>query len=263
MFIVVFLLYVTVGAIYHYTKGVSNGTLYEERMKFALEASAPTDLQFLLIPIVLTVLIIRLKMKLKTKRRVMQTANFSNCFDQETKNLLIILIIFDCSLGFRVVFNFIIYLLYIKSSENGQVLELCTDSHQVQYMCFDPYPAALYDLITPYFWDFIPIMSILLFHKKNFSINKKLDIVNIRASQLDRSGHLVHLKSSTDSVLTNEDQIRATVMQSYLNKQNQSLLKNMDETAQELDRSIQVEVTGELTGDISELSNLSCQIEVH
>ena len=71
MFIVLFLLYVTVGAIYHYTKGVSNGTLYEERMKFAIEASAPTDLQFLLIPIVLTVLIIRLKMKLKTKKKVM------------------------------------------------------------------------------------------------------------------------------------------------------------------------------------------------
>ena len=90
-----------------------------------------------------------------------------------------------------------------------------------------------------------------------------MDIVNIRASQLDQSGHLVHLKSSTESVLTNEDQIRATVMQSYLNKQNQSLLKNMDESARELDRSIQVEVTDELTGDLSELSNLSCQIEVH
>ena len=115
MFIVVFLLYVFIGAIYHYDKGVSNGTLYEERIKFSLESGAPTELQFLLIPIVLTVMIIRLKMKLEKKQKVMQTANFSNCFDKETKNLLIILIIFDCSLGFRVLFNILITLLLIKN----------------------------------------------------------------------------------------------------------------------------------------------------
>ena len=93
-------------------------------------------------------------------------------------------------------------------------------------------------------------MAILLFHKKNFSIDKKLDIVNVKASQLDQSGHLLHLKSSTESVLTNEDLIRTTVMQSYL-KQNQSMLKNTDDSANDIDRSIQVEVTDELAGDLS------------
>ena len=127
--------------------------------------------------------------------------------------MLIILIIFDCSLGFRFALNIIIF---IQSSASGQAHEVCTDIEGIEYKCINPYPEALYNLITQYFWDYIPIMAILLFHKKNFSIDTSQDFVTIRASQLDQSGHLLHLKSSDSIALSNEDHIRETIKQSFL-----------------------------------------------
>ena len=40
------------------------------------------------------------------------------------------------------------------------------------------------------------------------------------------------------------------------------MLKNSHESSQDVDQSIQVDENSELAGDLSELSNLSCQIEV-
>ena len=44
------------------------------------------------------------------------------------------------------------------------------------------------DLITQYFWDFIPILTILLFHKKNFG-----PVDDIEEEQVDNNNYNAHI----------------------------------------------------------------------
>ena len=119
---------------------------------------------FIFIPTCLTILIIMLIVRLKVKRRTIDYAGIPNIFGKEMKNLLMILVLFDISFVFRLIFDEYI----TEKLVGGNVWNYCRDSEGWYQLC-DPFPIILYDLITQYFWDYIPILCILLFHKTNFS----------------------------------------------------------------------------------------------
>ena len=124
----------------------------------------------------------------------MQVAELNNSFKSETRNLLIILTIFDCSLIFRVILDLAMAASY-PDKEGGDT-EICFDENGIKYRCGNPFTSSIMDQITQYFWDYIPIMAILLFHKRNYTLDKaNIDTIDIRAQQLDQSGHLLHLHS--------------------------------------------------------------------
>ena len=75
----------------------------------------------------------------------------------------------------------------------------------------DPFNLALYDLVSQYFWDFIPIMAILLFHKNNFSTGKKVVLV-VDDTLIEQD---TVLYPQSDAASSNEDQIRTTVFRNY------------------------------------------------
>ena len=76
----------------------------------------------------------------------------NNVFRKEMRNLIIILIVFDSSFLLRYLYDE----LYIPNIA-GFGLE------QTEFVVI------MEMTITQYFWDFIPILVILLFHRSNFS----------------------------------------------------------------------------------------------
>ena len=89
-----------------------------------------------------------------------------NVFGREMCNLLIILAIFDSSFVLRYAVNLSVYEAKIFDISDANI---CLDSEGNKHVC-EPYRIVLYDEISQYFWDYIPIMAILLFHKSNFKI---------------------------------------------------------------------------------------------
>ena len=87
----------------------------------------------------------------------------TNVFGQEVKNLLIILIIFCSSFLLRFIADeWVVPLLGLSTDHT------CVDPETNYVMLCHFYGAIIYLTITQYFWDFIPISAILLFHYYNF-----------------------------------------------------------------------------------------------
>jgi len=116
-----------------------------------------------LMGLMLTASIMLLVWRLKVKQRIMQDAGVANVFGKEVKNLLIILIIFCPSFLLRFIADeWFVPMLKLPMNHS------CVDPETNYAMLCDFYPPIIYLTITQYFWDFIPISAILLFHYFNF-----------------------------------------------------------------------------------------------
>ena len=136
-------------------------------------------------------------------------------FGKELRNLLFILILFDTSFVLRVLVDEFEYYLHTTDGE----YDLCTDSDGRTYYC-NPFSQILYDQLIQYVWDYIPIMSILIFHFINFTVRKELklasqptafapDLLINKLSYENRDTvHLTNLEQDSNTFISNEDYIR-------------------------------------------------------
>ena len=145
------------------TKGNMQNNLFHARRQLSSKMYWIITPMFLVIPIILSVLIINLIIRLKLKLKTMNQASVPNIFGKEMRNLILILILFDLSFAIRFLFD--------KMQKNFFDENECLDSEGRVYFCY-PYSRILYDQITQYFWDYIPIISILIFHKLNFTVRE-------------------------------------------------------------------------------------------
>ena len=118
--------------------------------------------------------------------------------------MLTILIIFDSSFIVRYIFNQIYYK-YVKNHKSDP----CLDSSGHIYEC-DLYEDVLLNLITQYFWDYIPILLILLFHKNNFKQTKLPDDSTLHEQTT------YNITDVRDEAETNESQLRKSHETSFL-----------------------------------------------
>ena len=94
----------------------------------------------------------------------------ASTFSKEIRNLLLILIIF--SIGFLTRWigdTFFVSDIIDKNSE------LCESAEGNYYIC-QPYGLSLYVTSTQFFFDMIPIASILLFHHYNFQEKREKEV---------------------------------------------------------------------------------------
>ena len=117
----------------------------------------------------------------------MKDLGMINVFGKEIRNLVLILAVFDSSFIIRYIVN-----TTIKVSINSwfEPEIVCLDSNGHKHIC-NPYQWVIFDLITQYFWDYIPIMAILLFHKINFTSK---DVV--RLESMDSKNQTMHINNS-------------------------------------------------------------------
>ena len=145
---------------------------------------------------------------------MMHEANLSNAFNKEMNALFIILLVFDLSIFLRIVGLFF-DVLVIKFGKPT----ICEDIHGHNCYCYeDLFSQILFDQVTQYIYDFIPIMSILLFHRKNFKIKNIVGELyeELSDSVVDESAmQVTNIDDRSDSELTNEDVIRSAIIRSY------------------------------------------------
>ena len=82
---------------------------------------------FICIPVILTILIITLIVKLKLKRKIIDKAGVPNLFGEEMKNLLLILLLFDSSFIIRFFFDRFLEE-YIEEDLMDVNYDICTNS---------------------------------------------------------------------------------------------------------------------------------------
>ena len=91
----------------------------------------------------------------------MQVNGYINVFGKEMSNIVCILVIFDLSFILRLIADFVLTDLNLIADT-----EICG-----QHAC-KVFQDVIYDIVTQYAWDYIPIMAILLFHRSNFKLTE-------------------------------------------------------------------------------------------
>ena len=186
MFCIVFISYAFIKMLIIYFRyhNKEPQTFYDAKFAFVQDLYFNFTLyNFILIPIVLTLLIINLICMLHFKQRKLSGAGFSNVFSRENRNMLFILIVFDTSIAARVIVNQIFYSVYWYDDK-------CTDENGHEYLCIT-FVYIMKNLIEQYFWDYIPIMMILIFHRQNF---KPIDDIDVTVNPLEESQHLMDFR---------------------------------------------------------------------
>ena len=110
-------------------------------------------LSFLILAVILTLSIALLILRLRVKQKLIQENGVPNVFGKEIWNLVIILAVFTTSFLIRYIFDEWFLSKILKA---GSFFVHCMEL-----------------LVMQYFWDFIPVGAICLFHRHNFSVKNK------------------------------------------------------------------------------------------
>ena len=123
--------------------GFQDEDMLDRRVHFVVSLYPMLYFFYLTIPIILTILIILIVKKLKSKQSVMHGTGVSNIFGKETRNVLIILALFDLSFLVRFTVDYLQKWFPIKSDKDEEICS--TDGRK--HFCY-PFTEAVYDMIT-------------------------------------------------------------------------------------------------------------------
>ena len=132
-----------------------------------------------------------------------------------------------------------------------------------QSIICSPYYDAVYSLIFTFVWDYFPIGSILIFHRRNFALAREM------------GGDGKPRSISVDTQLTTEEKIKQSVMQSFQSmiysteKRSNTPSLNVDDAAtvsrpfNSVDYNGTEKLYGALSSNLSGLGRLTGQFEVY
>ena len=173
-------------------EGRKQGDMLEARLNYDKYAAEITAWMLLAICVALDLSIILLIMRLLAKQKKMLATGVSNSFAGETKNLLVIMFFYSLSFLMRFMVD-----LWLKPQVIPAKSEhTCVENETKQHIICHPYYDAVYSMIFTFVWDFFPIASILVFHRRNFATARE-----VKGGPMPRS-------VSVDTQQTLEDRIK-------------------------------------------------------